>query len=312
LHRHLHGIDDDTPVGTPLKPAEERTAFEHFHPGRYVLAAFPAEAWPCLKGVMKRRSRSPGNWGGELTVEQRRLAARILREIKQRGPLASEDIDHQATTHNGWTTARASKVVMDKLFAHGRLLIARRINGRRAYDIPENLLPEKILKMRPPTARAAARWQAELKLRQHRLVTLKRTELPLVSDLVQPLELPDRGPTLYCLRRDHKLLEATQNNRMKIPTSPRLLAPLDPLILDRSVLQRVWDFDYTWEVYTPAARRRRGYYALPVLAGDKLVGHVDPKADHKTRRLRVVGRKVARGYRTAPAVAQLADFLGLK
>lgn len=312
LHQHLHGITEDAPVGTSLKPAEARSAFEHFHPGRLVLATFPAEAWPHLKPVMKRRSRFPGSWGGQLTADQRRLATRIIREIKTRGPLASEDIDHHATTHNGWTTARATKVVMDKLFAHGRLLIARRLNGRRVYDLPENLLPAAVLRMRPPTARATARWLAELKLRQHRLVTLKRTEVPLVQHLIQPLELPDGGPVLYCLQDDLPRLEQARDGDINFPAEPRLLAPLDPLILDRVILQRLWDFDYTWEVYTPAAKRQRGYYALPVLAGDQFVGHVDLKADRKTGKLHVVGRKVRRGHRAAPAVRTLAHFLDLK
>ena len=312
LHQHLHGIADDAPTGTAVKPAQERTAFEHFHPGRIVLATFPADAWPYLCPIMKLRARSPGSWGGKLTAAEARLARRILREINERGPLASEDINHQATTHNGWTTARTTKVVMDKLFAHGRLLIARRINGRRVYDVPENLLPAAVLQMKSSTARAAARWQAELKLRQHRLVTLKRDEVPLVQHLVQPLELPDNGPVLYCLQDDLPLLDQSRAGVINRSPVPRLLAPLDPLILDRVILQRLWDFDYTWEVYTPAAKRQRGYYALPVLAEDQLVGHVDLKADRKTGKLQIVGRKVRRGHRIAPAVTELARFLGLK
>lgn len=312
LHQHLHGIDDDAPGGTSVKSAPDRTAFEHFHPGRIVLAAFPTEAWPYLRPLMKLRARSPGSWGGQLTETEKRLATRILREIKERGPLASEDIDHHAITHNGWTNARATKVVMDKLFAHGRLLIARRINGRRVYDVPENLLPTDVLQMRAPTAPAAARWQAELKLRQHRLVTLKRDEVSLLQDLIQPLELPDGGPLLYCLHDDLPRLEEARQGAIEVSLQPRLLAPLDPLILDRGILQRLWDFDYTWEVYTPAAKRKRGYYALPVLAGDRFVGHVDLKADRKTGKLHVISRKICRGHPIAPAVADLAHFLGLK
>lgn len=311
LHRHLHGLDDDAPTDTPALPAAERTAFEHFHPERIVLAAWPAEAWPYLQPVMRLRAHSPGSWGGQLTTAERRLATRILREIKDRGALASEDIDHHARAHNGWTNARATKVVMDKLFAHGRLLIARRLHGRRVYDLPERILPEHILSARRPTSRATARWLAELKLRQHRLVTLKRNELPLLADLIQSLEIPD-SPPLYCLRTDLPLLEQARAQTLELPTELRLLAPLDPLILDRVLLQRLWDFDYTWEVYTPAAKRQRGYYALPLLACDQFIGHVDLKTDRPSGRLRVVSRRATRPHRTAPAVAKLAQFLGLK
>ena len=106
---------------------------------------------------------------------------------------------------------------------------------------------------------------------------------------------------------DLPLLDATP-----APPEPRLLAPLDPLIYDRRLTRRLWNFDYTWEVYTPPARRVRGYYALPVLAGLELVGHVDPKADRENRKLKVVNRSIRRGHRTAAAVSELALFLGLR
>ena len=73
-----------------------------------------------------------------------------------------------------------------------------------------------------------------------------------------------------------------------------------------------WKFDYTWEAYVPPHKRRRGYYALPVLAGTEIVGHVDPKADRPARKLRIMARAVKRGHRVAGAVRALAQWLGLK
>jgi uncharacterized protein len=96
------------------------------------------------------------------------------------------------------------------------------------------------------------------------------------------------------------------------PKSPLLLAPLDPLIYDRRVTSALWNFDYIWEVYTPPHKRTRGYYALPVLSGDELVGHVDPKADTKAGKLEIISRSVRRGHPAAPAVKSLARFLGLR
>ena len=98
----------------------------------------------------------------------------------------------------------------------------------------------------------------------------------------------------------------------QIPDSPLLLAPLDPLIYDRRVTSALWGFDYTWEAYTPPHKRRRGYYALPVLAGTAIVGHVDPKADRPARRLRIMARAVKRGHKVAHALDQLANWLGLR
>ena len=84
------------------------------------------------------------------------------------------------------------------------------------------------------------------------------------------------------------------------------------MIYNRKLTLALWDFDYTWEVYTPAAKRRRGYYALPILAGHEIVGHVDPKADRVRGRLMVVSRRVRRGHRVGGAVRKLARFLGLR
>jgi hypothetical protein len=143
-------------------------------------------------------------------------------------------------------------------------------------------------------------------LRQRRLVFLKRPELPLVGDHVQPVRIDD-GPLLYCLREDASLWDELSTLNLQLPTSaaaPRLLAPLDPLIYDRRLTLRLWDFDYTWEVYTPAHQRTRGYYALPVLAGDQLVGHVDPKAVSSSFRA-----ACAAGTRPLPPFANSHSFL---
>ena len=307
LHRHLHGIADADPVTASPLPAAERTALEHFHPRRGVLSAFPLEAWPYLQRSMGRRSAILGRWAGKLTAAEKRFAREITAEIAHRGPLSSDQIDDDRSSQNGWTNARFAKVVMDKLFAHGRLLIARRINGRRVYDLPEKLIPAEVRAQPRPTLNDEARWTVLLKLRQHRLVTLTRGELPHVSDVVQPISV-ENCPPLYCLQSDLALLE----HSAEPPATPRLLAPLDPLIIDRKVTSALWDFDYTWEVYTPAAKRKRGYYALPLLAGDRLVGHADLKADRPAGKLRVISRRCARGHRSAPAVTEVASFLGLR
>jgi uncharacterized protein YcaQ len=91
-----------------------------------------------------------------------------------------------------------------------------------------------------------------------------------------------------------------------------LLAPLDPLIYSRPVTSTLWNFDYTWEVYTPPAKRKRGYYALPLLAGTELVGHIDSKADRAAQRLRVLARSAKRGHNVRESLRHFATWLGLK
>ena len=120
-------------------------------------------------------------------------------------------------------------------------------------------------------------------------------------------------PPLFCLRTDAAVLEASasMSTGASAPT-PRLLAPLDPLIYDRTITDRLWNFKYTWEVYTPAHKRVRGYYALPILVGTQLVGHIDSKAERARGKLVVISRRVRRGHKAAAAVKQLAEFLSLR
>jgi uncharacterized protein YcaQ len=294
-----------------------RTAFEHHLPDTNVLVAFGFEAWPHLLAAMQRRTRRIGAWSGKLTPRERALAERILGEIAERGPLSADQIDDKRRSRQMiWGSFSLAKSTLQKLFFHGRVLIARREHNRRVYDLPERILPAEVLALPEPTAAETARWLAQLKLRQRRLVALKREELPRVADLVQPLEVPG-CPTLYCLKTDVPLLQevpgaqSSARNDQAGP-DPLLLAPLDPLIYDRVVTSRLWGFDYTWEVYTPPAKRKRGYYALPVLAGTEFVGHVEPKLNRESRRVQVVSRSIRRGHKVAGALKRLAEFLHLR
>lgn len=304
LLRHLHGPDLS---GVP--PAR-RAAFEQYLPGG-VLVALPLEAWPHLTGAMEERSRRPRGYAGRLSLEEERLAEVVLGELAARGPLSSDDIAHDGQSVSAWgSRGRAVKTVLEKLFFHGRVLICARRGFRRIYDLPERVLPAAVLRTPRPSPSETARWVLLLRLRQRRLATLRRAELPLVEDLVQPVRVPG-CPPCHCLREDLPALAAAA----EAPAAagpPLLLAPLDPLIYNRRLTAALWGFEYTWEVYTPAARRVRGYYALPVLAGERLAGHVEPRADRDERRLVLLSRAVARGVAVRPALQELAGFLGLR
>jgi uncharacterized protein YcaQ len=189
------------------------------------------------------------------------------------------------------------------------VLIAKRRGFRRVYDLPERVLPARVLARPRPPPDQIARSLVLLRLRQRRLASLRKAELSLVGDHVRRVHV-DGCPPCFCLLRDAPALEAARD------TPPfdgpiRLLAPLDPLIYDRRLTAAIWGFEYTWEVYTPRSRRVRGYYALPVLAGERLVGHVEPRADRERGQVVMVSRRVERGVRVRGAVQELARFLGL-
>lgn len=317
LMRFLHGADEDE---RPQRP-ELRTAFEHHLPSTGILAALEAEAWPYLRRAMRERTRRTSAWSGRLTPREAELAKRILDALDERGPLGSDAVDDPRPGRRAWGAATLVKATLQKLFFHGRVLIARREAGRRLYDLPERVLPAAILARPEAKPEETTRWEALLKLRQRRLAVLKRVELAAAADRVQPVRIEGAKGLVYCLREDAAALDAASGeegaggeNGNGSASRPRLLAPLDPLIYDRVLARRLWDFEYTWEVYTPPAKRLRGYYALPLLAGAELVGHVDPKADRKAGRLAVAGSEVRRGHAAGAkaATAELAKFLGLR
>ncbi|HET7538095.1 MAG TPA: crosslink repair DNA glycosylase YcaQ family protein [Candidatus Didemnitutus sp.] len=308
LVRHLHGEHH-----APLPPAQ-RVAYEHYLPGATsVLVAYPLESWPFFAAPVRARRLRGGVHGRKLAPTYELLAQRILGEIAERGPLTSDDIEHDARSRTGWgTPGRLVKAILEILLVHGRVLISSRRHFRRVYDLPERVLPASILNAAPATGAETERWRVLLKLRQRRLVMLKRAEIPLVADLVQRIAV-DGGPPLHCLKSDLPVLAETENPKSKneVASRPLLLAPLDPLIYDRRVTSALWNFDYTWEVYTPQHKRVRGYYALPILASTEIVGHVDTKADRPARKLRVVSKRVKRGYKITDSLRHFADWLGL-
>ncbi len=308
LVRHLHG-EPTAPVA-----ARHRVAYEHYLPGTTsVLVAFPLDAWPFFSRHIQARKLRRGVWGRKLAPTYEQLAQRIIAEITDRGPLTSDDIEHDARSRTGWgTPGRLVKTILEILLVHGRVLISARRHFRRVYDLPERVLPASALNAAHVTGAETARWLVLLRLRQRRLVMLKRGELPLVADQVQRIEV-EGCPPLYCLKTDLPLLAEVENSKSSAEMeSPLLLAPLDPLIYDRRVTSALWGFDYTWEVYTPSHKRVRGYYALPILAGTRIVGHVDAKADRPARKLRVLSRSVKRGHKIADPIRRFAHWLGLR
>lgn len=320
LMRHLHGgVSAKSPIergGAERRgvlAASNRRAFEHHLPHAGTLVAFTLDAWPYLLATMRSRQHRTSAWSGRLSPRQKELAPILLAEIAARGSLCSEDFADTGRARSFWGASTQAKATLQKLFFHGRLLIARRGEGnRRYYDLPERVLPAAILRKPASTKRESERWEALLKLRQRRLVLLTRRELALVEDQVQPVKIADL-PLLHCLKSDLPLLDLPSlNSQPSTAAAQLLLAPLDPLIYDRRITSALWGFDYTWEVYVPPAKRKRGYYALPVLAGLDLVGHVDPKAERARKKLRIVSRAIRRGHRVADAVRTLAGWLGLK
>jgi hypothetical protein len=284
-----------------------RLGFEHYIPGRGILVAWPLSAYRYIRAHLSVPAR--GSARRTFSPEERRMGDTLLEQVRARGTLRSEDVEHPGRAQTAWgTQGRLVKVVLEKLFASGELAIVARRDFRRIYALPERVFAA-VADQPPPTPEEFRRWAAGVRLRQRRLAVLRPSDAALLGGAVQALRI-EKSMTVYCLREDLPLLERA-NAPLPGEERTRLLAPLDPVIYDRRLTARLWEFAYTWEVYTPAHKRVRGYYSLPVLRDLEILGDVEPRVDWQRRRLTLRSRRVRRGVETRAALAELADFLGV-
>jgi len=251
--------------------------------------------------------QSHAHYRDRILRDQAPVAEAILERIRADGPLSTAAFrEHNHAIDWWWAPTPAARAVAEALFVSGRLGIARRDGSRRYYELIERLVPAGLLEQRE-SGEDAARHRL---LSRYRAVGLLGSVLPgeiAVGTGKSPerrrhlARLVDGGTLLearvdglphtrYLLAAERPILEATADaNGGLLPPSVSFLAPLDPLVWDRRLLRDLFGFDYVWEVYTPEAKRRWGYYALPILFGDRLVGRFEPRLERSTRTLRVLG-----------------------
>jgi uncharacterized protein YcaQ len=229
---------------------------------------------------------------------------RVLEQLRDTGPLKSKDIPDTAELpwqSSGWTHDRNVTQMLEFLRACGQVAVSGREGKQRLWDVAERVYPPGVKAV--PTAKAR-KIRDELRLRS---LGVARPEM--VGDAGVPAEI-EGTPGLWRLDG-----EATAEG---FEGRTGLLSPFDRLIHNRARTLDLFDFEYTLEMYKPAAQRRWGYFALPILHDDKLVGKVDATADRKTKRLRVnaIHKDVPFNRSTSRAVEReldaLAGWLGLE
>ena len=249
---------------------------------------------------------------GRVVREQAALAEKVMAEITADGPKCSLDFEREAAIEWFWGPTTAVRAVLEAMSVTGQLGLARRDGNRRYYDLTERLFPADLLEVRIPE-REQLRHKMLSRHRGHGLLGsggsgelwLGIGKAPLRAELRR--ELLDRGEivavTVEGMRGerfvigDELPLLAQAERDVAAGTgagggaAPGLsfIAPLDPLLWDRAALGPLYDFDYIWEVYTPAAKRRWGYYVLPILFGDRLVGRIEPRIDTASKAVRILG-----------------------
>jgi uncharacterized protein len=206
----------------------------------------------------------------------------IIELLGSSGPLSSRDIPDTCVVpwaSTGWTNNRNVTQMLEFLMMRGEIAIAGRVGRERLWDLAERVYPADVV---VPSEDDAHRIKNERRLASLGIARQKTTAMP-----IEPVDVGDAGEpavvegTTGEWRVDPAALGADFEGRTA------LLSPFDRLVYDRRRAQELFEFEYTLEMYKPAAKRRWGYYALPVLHDDRLVGKVDATADRKASVLRV-------------------------
>ncbi|UQU66310.1 winged helix DNA-binding domain-containing protein [Couchioplanes caeruleus] len=268
-------------------------------------------------------------WGGmvRIATQQPELVARVLAEVRDRGPITAAEIEHDAPRtkdHWGWNWSSV-KQALEWLFYTGQITAAERTTSfARRYDLPERVLPREVLNTPTPAPQDAFRALVEMSAR-----SLGVAAEPELRDYFR---LPVAGfrQAVAELIEDKVLLPVTVrgwkgptyvHHEARLPRWVRaatLVSPFDPLIWERARTERLFDMNYRIEIYVPAAQRLYGYYVLPFLLGDRFAARLDLKADRKAGVLQIPAawlEPTADQEETAGALAlelrRLAGWLGL-
>jgi len=241
----------------------------------------PIEDLPLMRARMRRR-RGKYAWerrSNEFLKANPRFKRYVLRELERRGPLLSRELDDNSVRtwkSHGWYGSRNVSVMLDILHGRGVVAIVGRRGGQRLWDLAERWYPET------------------------ETIPLREAERLIAEKRFRALGVRRTGDGWEA----HP--EATDGTA---PDRVTLLSPFDRLIYDRDRAEELFDFRYRLEIYVPKAKREYGYYVLPILVGDRLVGRVEPRFDRKTRTLEVLG---AWGdtSRLDEALTSLSAFLG--
>jgi len=256
---------------------EERTLVEW---NAYLYAA---EDLPILKAFMRRRDRGLDRRIIGWLQENAAYRRYVLKELRERGPLLSREIEdapnHRRESHRWWG-ARKMGLMLECLSARGQVAVVGRRGKQRVWDLAERWYPETETL---PLAKARRLWDEK------------------------------RFRALGVRLRRGRLIAHPEAEDGAIPARVTVLSPFDQLVHDRARAHAMWDFHYRLEMYVPAAKREYGYYVLPILSGDRLVGRIEPVFDRREGVLRVQGLWWEPGERPvdlAEPLASLATFVG--
>lgn len=279
------------------------------------LSIFPIEDWPYFE-----RYREKARESGMRFPELAQLEEQTKRYISENGAVSSDDLPidgsihwHSAIHWSGeWGgNTNAARAVLEQLYSTGELVIHHKQGARKYYALAEDYIPQSILASPEPVSDEFEhqKWRVLRRITAIGLLWnkpsdawlniqgLKAKERTRAFEELQeegailPIQVEGVKHLLYCNVKDRHFLEKVLDKKgededciaPKQSFRPRceFLAPLDCFLWDRNLIRELFDFDYKWEIYTPAAQRKYGFYVLPILYGEHFVGRIEATADKK-------------------------------
>ena len=272
------------------------------------LSIWSREDWPYFSGY---RAMSKVHGAGFEGIPE--LEARAIAYIREHGPVSSDTLPiegkiywHSSMHWSGhWQNqSNAARSVLEQLYTDGVLLIHHKSGSRKYYDLAERYFSPELLNAENPCPddMALLQWRIKRRVGAVGMLWNRRSDAWLginmsteqrnfainaleADGIIVKAEVESIRSPLFFLAEDIPLMEAVRQG--VLDTKPRLefLAPLDPMLWDRKLVEALWDYHYKWEIYTPVNQRKYGYYVLPILYGDKFVGRIEAAADRKAATL---------------------------
>jgi uncharacterized protein len=273
---------------------------EIFETTNKALSFIPASEFPWFR---VNAGRKGPQFHAAALEENAAVADRVLERIRAEGPVSSADFERQSGATKDWfgMPENAVRSVLEAYTVAGVIGLARRENNLRHYDVIERLLPAELLAREVPE-REQLRHKQLSRHRAHGLLgaggaggTFARIAAPgtrreLHKEMV---ELGELVPVEIEGMRGKRFVVADEAARLEAPSEPppsvAFIAPFDSLLWDTALLKSLFDFEYVWEGFFRAEKRRWGYYVLPILFGDRFVGRFEPRIDRERGRVEVLG-----------------------
>jgi hypothetical protein len=261
------------------------------------MSIYPVEDWPYFRRNREKARRNPGK--SPEAVEA--ALPQVRKALEEAGPLSSIDLELDEKVNWSWAPTRLARATLESMYTWGELIIHHKVHTRKVYDFAAKHIPAEILKAPEPNPteaeyhdwyvlrrigsvgllwnRATGAWLGMGKIKsKERTAALARLQ---ERGEVIPVRIEGLTPRFYLRHSDEPRFRAilAQDADAEPPHRAAVIAPLDNLIWDRKLARELFDFEYVWEVYKPAAERRYGYYVLPILYGDRFVARVEPGRD---------------------------------